>query len=280
VDLNEYREQSLANWGRVAPGWEEHREWLAGSTGVVNEWLADKADPQPGQTVLDVAGGTGDLGLLVAERIGGEGRVILTDFAPEMVDAARREGEARGVRSVEYRVLDAERMELDGDSVDAVVCRFGYMLMADPATALRETRRVLRNGGPLAFSVWTGPERNPWAAVPAGTVVERGHLPPPEPGTPGIFTMGNPTRIRELVAQAGFGEPEIEEIAFDFVYADFDHLWETITRLAGGIAVAIEALPDDEREATRAAIMEKLEPYRQDDGSYRAPASTWGVLTR
>ena len=99
--------------------------------------------------------------------------MISTDFAPEMVDVARRYGEARGLENVEYRVLDAERMDLDDDSVDGVVCRWGYMLMADPAAALKETRRVLRGGGPLAFAVWRTPDRNPWAAVPGMTLVQR-----------------------------------------------------------------------------------------------------------
>ena len=178
----------------------------------------EKADPQPGQTLLDIAAGTGDLGFAVAERVGEDGHVISTDFSPKMIEVARRNGERRGLTQVEYRVLDAEKMELDDDSVDGVVCRWGYMLMADPAAALKETRRVLRDGGPLAFAVWTGPDRNPWAAVPAKTVVQRGHMPPPEPGAPGIFAMGDPDRIGELVMQAGFGEPELEEIAFEFRY--------------------------------------------------------------
>ena len=84
-----------------------------------------------------------------------------------MVDAARRNGEARGLENVEYQVLDAERMGLDDDSFDGVLCRWGYMLMADPAAALEETRRVLRDGGTLAFAVWQTPDRNAWAAIPA-----------------------------------------------------------------------------------------------------------------
>jgi len=135
IDLDAYREQSRENWGQMAQGWEDRREWMMDITGRVNEWLAEKADPQPGQTILDIAAGTGDLGLRVAERVGDEGHVISTDFAPEMVDVARRQGEARGLTNVEYRVLDAESMDLDDDSVDGVVCRWGYMLMADPAAA-------------------------------------------------------------------------------------------------------------------------------------------------
>ena len=91
-----------------------------------------------------------------------------------MVEAARRNGEARGLGNVEYRVLDAERMDLDDDSVDGVLSPWGYMLMADPAAALSETRRVLRDGGTLAFAVWQTPDRNPWAAVPGMTLVQRG----------------------------------------------------------------------------------------------------------
>jgi ubiquinone/menaquinone biosynthesis C-methylase UbiE len=206
--------------------------------------------------------------------------VISSDFSPNMVDVARRNGEARGPTNLEYRVLDAEKMDLDDDSVDGVVCRWGYMLMADPAAALEETRRVLRDGGRLAFAVWTTPDRNPWAAIPSMTLVQRGHMPPPEPTAPGMFAMGDPGRIRELVTQAGFAEPEPEEIAFEFSYAGFDELWDTLIRIAGPLARVIKTLPDAEREATRTAIEENLEPYRNQDGSYTAPAVTWGVLTR
>jgi SAM-dependent methyltransferase len=280
IDRDAYREQSLETWGKMATGWEARREWLMGITRPANEWLAEKVNPQPGQTILEVAAGTGDLGFTVAERVGEDGRVISTDFAPEMVDVARRQSEARKLTNVEHRVLDAESMDLDDDSVDGVVCRWGYMLMADPGAALRETRRVLRGGGPLALAVWMTPDRNPWAAVPGMTMVQRGHMPPPEPGAPGIFGMGAPGRIRELVAEGGFGEPELEEIAFEFRYADSDDLWDALVRLAGPFARAALALPDDERQATRAAIMENMAPYRNEDGSYTAPAATWGVLAR
>jgi len=279
-DLDAYREQSLDTWGKMASGWEDRNEWMIGATGRVNEWIVERADPQPGQTVLEVAAGPGDLGFQVAGRVGDAGRVMSTDFAPGMVDVARRLGEARGLANVEYDVLNAERMDLEDHSVDAVVCRWGYMLMADPAAALSQTRRVLRGGGPLAFAVWAPPDRNPWAAVPGMTLVQRGHMPPPQPGAPGIFAMGDPDRVRELVTGAGFDEPELEEIAFDFRYADFDDLWDALVRLAGPLARAIDALPDDERQATRAAIMENMAPYRNEDGSYTAPAVSWGVLAR
>ena len=279
-DLDAYRRMSLETWAQMAPGWEARRDWMLQVTGLVNDWLVAKADPQPGQTVLDIAAGPGELGFQVAERVGDNGRVLSTDFAPEMVDVARRAGESRGLGNVEFRVLDAEHMDLADDSVDTALCRWGYMLMADPAAALKETRRVLRDGGRLAFAVWQTPDRNPWAAIPGITLVQRGHMPPPQPGMPGIFALGDAGRVRELVTGAGFGEPEIEEIAFEFAYADADDLWDSLVRLAGPLARAIIDLPEEEREATRAAIMEGVAQFRNEDGSYAAPAATWGVVAR
>jgi SAM-dependent methyltransferase len=280
IDLDAYRKQSRETWGQMATGWEDRRDWLMAITGPVNDWLADKADPQPGQTFLEIAAGTGDLGFRIAERVGEGGRVISTDFSPEMVDVARANGQALGLTNLEHRVMDAENMDLDDDSVDGVVCRFGYMLMADPGAALKETRRVLRTGGPLAFAVWSGADRNPWAALPGMTLVQLGHAPAPEPGMPGIFAMGDPDRIRELVGEAGFGEPAVEEITIDWRYVDSDDLWDTLTRITGVLAQTINALPEDDRQATRAAIMHNVAPFRDSAGSYTIPGSAWGVLVR
>jgi SAM-dependent methyltransferase len=275
MDLQTYREASLRIWDEMAPGWEDRREWILGVTGAINEWLAGQVDPQPGESILDVAAGTGDLGFIAAGRVGADGKVLCTDFSPEMLEAARRNGERRGLSNVEYRVLDAERMGLDDNSVDGVLCRWGYMLMADPAAALRETRRVLRDGGRLAFAVWQTPDRNPWAAIPGMTLVQRGHMPPPEPGAPGIFAMGVADRIVELVTGAGFDEPRLEELTFEWRYAA-DDLWDTLTRIAGPLAAVINALPDEEQRATRAAIEESLAQYRRD-GEFVVPAACWGV---
>lgn len=280
MDLDTYRQESRETWDRLASGWEDRREWLMDITGRVNDWLAQAVEPRPGQTVLELAAGTGDLGFAIAERVGPDGRVISSDFSPDMVEVARRQGKARGATNVDYRVVDAESMELDDDSVDAVVCRWGYMLMAAPAAALAETRRVLRAGGPVAFAVWAKPERNPWAAVPGMTLVQRGHMPPPEPGAPGMFSMGERERIRELVTEAGFGEPRLVEVPVLFRWPDFDDVWDSLVRLAGPLAQAIAALPPDEHEATRAAIEENTSSFRGDDGTYTAPGVTWGVLTR
>ncbi|HSJ18859.1 MAG TPA: methyltransferase domain-containing protein [Solirubrobacterales bacterium] len=264
VDLDEYRRSSHETWERIAANWDEERTFIHSATAPVNERMIERLDPQPGETVLDLAAGTGDTGFLAAAVIGDEGRLISTDFASAMVDAARGISAQLGLGNVEHRVLDAERMDLDDSSVDRVLCRFGYMLMADPAAALAETRRVLRDGGRLVFGVWTAPGENQWAFVPGLVLVERGHMPPPEPEAPGIFGMADPERIRALVTGAGFADPEIEQVDMAWPYADADEHWSLTRRLAGPLADAVDQLDEEERETVRADVRSRIEPLLAD----------------
>jgi SAM-dependent methyltransferase len=270
VDPDEFRAESLANWRASASGWEHRRAWLLENMGGLSDRLLELADLRPGRSVLELAAGTGDLGRMIAALVGPTGSVLSTDFSPEMVDAARRlAGESD---HVEYRVLDAERMDLPDRSFDAAVCRLGYMLMADPAAALSETRRVLREGGTVTFAVWAGPERNPWVAAPGAALVRRGHAPPPEPGAPGMFALADPDRVRALVVGAGFAEPELVEVPFDVRYADVDDLWDSLVRLSAARARVLVALDEGERQATRTALEQSVAPWVQADGAYVVPA--------
>ncbi len=259
MDLDRYREDSLDAWDRFSGNWDEEHDFLWEHTRPVSERLVERLDPRPGDTVLELAAGTGDTGFLVGERVGDQGRVISTDFAPGMVEVARRRGGELGLANVEFRVLDAERMDLDDSSVDGVVARFGYMLMADPGAALAETRRVLGERGRVSFAVWAGPDQNLWAAVPGIALMERGHLPAPEPGAPGIFALADPDRIRELVTGAGFGEPSIEQVPVDWGYGDSAEHWEKTLKLAAPIAEAVNGLAPEQRDEVRTAVAGRID---------------------
>jgi SAM-dependent methyltransferase len=273
----DYRTESFANWQRVAPSWERRREemWLA--TEPVSRNLVERLQLRPGQTVLELAAGPGQTGLLAADAVGPEGRLISTDFAPAMVDAARRLAQELGLANVEHRVMDAEVMDLGDASVDAVLCRWGFMLFADPGRAFAETRRVLRPGGRLAFAVWAAPDSNPWASVVGRAVVAHGAMPPPEPDAPGMFFLANPERIEAFVRAAGFDSVEIEDVPVVFSYDGFDDYWKTTLELGAGIANALAPLPDEDRQQIRAGVEGAAEPYRTA-GGYEFPGLCHNVL--
>jgi ubiquinone/menaquinone biosynthesis C-methylase UbiE len=145
---NAQRAQSLRNWEEAASGWARRSEEVREFAAPLTHWLIDAINPQPGERVLELAAGLGETGLLVAELVAPAGGVIVSDQAEAMLAGARERAAALGLSNVEFSVLNAEWIDLPVASVDAVVCRWGYMLMTDPSAALHETRRVLRPGCP------------------------------------------------------------------------------------------------------------------------------------
>src|SRR5919107_2170247 len=272
------RQRSKATWEAVAAGWYAQREEIWESSRPVSEWMIRRLDPQPGDTVLELAAGPGDTGLRAARLVGEAGRVIVTDFAPEMVGAARRRAEEMGVENAEFRTLDAERMDLETDSVDGVLCRWAYMLMIDPAAAFAQTRRVLRAGGRLAFSVWAARERNPALSLVGTVLVELGHVPPPDRGAPSAFAMDDVERIRELVVGAEFAEPEIEEVTFRLPFADRDAYWRYVTDTSASISPVLRSLPPEEQAKVREQVHEAARPFQSGEG-YDFPAVCLNAVT-
>jgi ubiquinone/menaquinone biosynthesis C-methylase UbiE len=264
---SEAHEKSRALWDEMAGGWDRTRDFMWGTTHQVAEWLVENVQPREGDTLLDLAGGPGENGFLAARRVGPSGKVIETDFAPEMVAAARRRAEELGLTNVETRVLDAQQMDIQDDEVDGIICRWGFMLMQDPDSALKECRRVLKTDRRLAFSVWAGPEKNVWVTVTGMTMKQMGFDPPGDPfGPGGMFSMSDSRRIHELLAGAGFKNIEMEEMPVAWRYESFDHAWSFMTELAGAIASAVKTLPASEVGKLRAALEENVQPYMTDKG--------------
>ena len=144
------------------------------------------------------------------------------------------------------------------------------MIVPDPALAFRETRRVLRPGGRLAFATWAPAKRNPWATIFGPVLVERGLMEPPQPGEPGQFALGEPARIEELVRAAGFEDVGIEEVGIEFRLPGWEEYRRLVTGLAASLRQALGELDDPTRTEVDEAARRRFEEYRRD-GEYVLP---------
>jgi ubiquinone/menaquinone biosynthesis C-methylase UbiE len=277
VERDDYRQASHATWEAMAPGWERWRAQLEDNAAPIREWMVARLAAKPGDTVLELSAGAGDTGFDVAAKLGNDGSLISSDFAAEMVEVARRRGDELGLENVDYRVIDAENIDLDDNSVDGVLCRWGYMLMADPAAALAETRRVLRPGGRLVLSVWGTPEQNPWGSVVGRFLVQNGHMPAPEPGAPGVFSMANEARTRGMLEDAGFQNVETAEIGVRFVFQDLGDYLSWAVNTAGALAIVLRGLSEEERAGLEAEVEAAFAPYAAD-GGYQVPGRTLNAV--
>jgi ubiquinone/menaquinone biosynthesis C-methylase UbiE len=277
VQQKDYRQASHETWEAVAPGWERWRAQLEEDAAPLRHWMVEALAPTEGDTILELSAGAGDTGFDVAPLLGSNGTLISSDFSPEMVEVARRRGTELGLDNVDYRVIDAEHIDLEDDSVDGVLCRWGYMLMADPAAALGETRRVLRPGGRLVLSVFSAPEQNPWASVVGRILVARGKMEPPAPGTPGVFSMASEQRTRELLADAGFEHVELSELPLRYFHHDVADYMRWATTTGGALALVLRTVSEEERQEVEREVEEAFAPFASERG-YEVPALTLNAV--
>jgi SAM-dependent methyltransferase len=171
-------------------------------------------------------------------------------------------------------------MDVADASFDGVICRWGFMLMPDPAAAFRECRRVLVPEGRLVFAVFTGPDENPFASIPARILVDAGHLARRASGwQPGILALADRTRVQALLDDAGFASTHIESVDMTWTFATAADYWAFLVDLTA-LGPLLRSLSDTDRDAVRSAIDRRLASFTSADG-ITLPSRCWcGVAIR
>jgi demethylmenaquinone methyltransferase/2-methoxy-6-polyprenyl-1,4-benzoquinol methylase len=131
------------------------------SFGIHRIWkrlAVEMANIQPGQKVLDLAGGTGDLVMLIAPKVGPQGRVVLSDINSAMIRTGRARLLDRGIGgNVEYIQADAEQLPFSDQSFDCITMAFGLRNVTRKQAALESMYRVLKPGGRVLILEFSRP---------------------------------------------------------------------------------------------------------------------------
>lgn len=247
IDAKALKEQHRVDWDRVAAHWRKYDERLRRNGAATTRRLLELAGIQPGQRVLDIASGTGEPGLPAAQIVGPSGFVLLTDQSPEMLAVARDKANAQSLRSVDFRVSDAEQLQLDPESFDAALCRGALMLMPDPVRCLRVVYESLKPGGRIAVLVVGRPEANPYFTIPYTVLRKYVSLPHHDPTAPGAFALSNPDRLRSVLARAGFRELHIEQVEDTSELESGREYWEYM-REYSMVGTLLAQIPADQHE--------------------------------
>lgn len=273
-------QEQIEAWRSVAAGWERRRPIFWEATRYLSQRLVELLDPVPGQTILELAAGPGDTGFLAAERLGPSGRLLSTDVALEMVEAARRRASELGVENADFRVLDAAAIDLPDAAVNGVLCRFGLMLVVDVERAFTEIARVLRPGGRAAIAVWGPPDANDWITAGGRAALALGLMERPDPDAPGPFRLHAEERLLALATAAGLVVESLEDVPVHWRATSLDEWWETTRDTSRMLSLLLQRLDEAQATALETESRARLAGYVSADGSLAVPGLARALLLR
>lgn len=240
---DEIRDAQRLAWAGLSSGWERWDTIIMDQMRPVTAAMIERLGVADAHDHLDVASGTGEPGLTVA-NLARSCRVVLTDLAPEMLAVASRRAAALGVTNIETVVCSADDLPFDDATFDTVTVRFGLMFFPDLAAATAEIARVLRPGGRVCASVWVDPEENPWTSVAMDAIAAEVPLPPSNPDRPSMFRCAAPGCVRDLYTAAGLSDVDEWDVGVELVTESPEQYWSMISEHMS-LAVTALAKVDD-----------------------------------
>jgi ubiquinone/menaquinone biosynthesis C-methylase UbiE len=254
------------SWNSVAPQWND---W----TPVVDAWFGPATASmqaalhlRPGDSVLELAAGSGGFTRYLAEAVGPAGHVVATDSGAEMVRLAAENARRAGWTQVEARVMDGETPNVPNEAFDAVGCRQGFMFFTEPARALERLRGALRPQGRLVVSVFSTPDRNPVVAMPMEVLARytaRPGEPRPARGGPGPFSLGEPGQLEQMFRAAGFAEVKVERVPCPLRMRSAPEFVRFFREIILG---KLNELPPADRDRAVAELTERAAPFVDPNG--------------
>jgi SAM-dependent methyltransferase len=266
---DEIRDGQRVSWAGLSAGWEKWDSVIMDQLGPVGTAMIERLGVADDRQYLDIASGTGEPGLRIAQSTP-NGRVVLTDLVPEMLEIAMRRANAQGITNVETQVCSADDLPFDDATFDGVSVRFGYMFFPAMATATAEFVRVLEPGGRLCASVWIDPDANPWTSIAMQAIATETELPAADPDRPNMYRCAAPRYVSDLFEGAGLRDVAEWDVGVELVTSSAEEYWAMISEHVSLAVAALQKVDEKAQERIRAHAIANVRPFVKD-GAVRVP---------
>jgi ubiquinone/menaquinone biosynthesis C-methylase UbiE len=263
--MKQEKNEVISQWSESAPYWEKHREIIRGMFVPITQALVEDAKITSGQFVLDVATGPGEPALSIAGLVGPEGKVLGVDPVPEMVEAARREANRRGLQNANFEVAFAGKLPFPANTFEAVVSRFGVMFFPSPVDSVREMLRVIKPGGRISMAVWHFAERNPFHYVLSQVMERYVDSPPPAPDSLEPFRFAAPGKLLAILSEAGAVATSERLLRFDVrAPISVEDYWAIRSEMSDKLRAKLAMLSKEQLAELKREVLEALAAYYAD----------------
>jgi ubiquinone/menaquinone biosynthesis C-methylase UbiE len=262
MDSNEARVQ----WENAAPGWAKWEAIFSQSVESATEALLDAAGIETGSRVLDLACGAGNQTLAAAKRAGTTGRVVANDISQKMLDYLAKNAAAAGLSNIDPLPGSVQELDIEPAGFDAVISRFGVMLIPEPGRVLSKVFAALKSGGNASVMVFSVPQANPFFIVPMQILLKHAGKSPPPPGAPGLFALAAPGLLEKLFSDAGFENPQVRSLDIVFRLPSADQTLMMIQEAFGAYRAVISDCTEETKAAAWAEVREYLGSIESGSG--------------
>lgn len=256
-------------WNETAVAWHRWYKVLDHGSRACTDRMLHLAQLEAGHQVLDIATGTGEPAISAARRVAPGGRVVAIDASERMLDFARLRAAERQVNNIVFRCADAGNLADDAKPIfDAVLSRFGLMLLPDIPTTLQRLRGVLRPGGRFVAAVWDVPQRVPMISLSARVARRFADFPNPGPTDPGAFRLSNRDEFKQLLEDAGFQDVQLEGVDVISEVAEAGDYARCQLDISSTLRALMSERPELESEVVR-ALERAARHFVDEDGRVR-----------
>ena len=240
-------------------------KWKAKSAtlgGAVTDAFVEYSRPSLGMSVIDLAAGTGEPGISLAERVGANGAVTAVDQSADLLEIAADRARSKKLENFTVHQADAHHLPFPNQSFDLATCRFGVMFFTDVTRALEELRRVLKPGARACFAAW-GPLEQPYWQTTVKIVHRHAGGPMLPPGGADPFRFSAPDSLSSVLRGAGFNG--VGELSQDLPWTwpgDAEEVFDYACAVAAPFRPMLERLPEEQWPAIRVEAKAAIERYR------------------
>jgi ubiquinone/menaquinone biosynthesis C-methylase UbiE len=216
--------------------------------------------------VLDLASGTGEPAISLAEAVGPEGSVSALDINPELLEIAQGRARQRNLTNISFHPGDAHQLPFADSTFDLVTCRFGVMFFHDVAQALGECHRVLRCGGRACFLAWGRFEQPYWAST-MGVVLRHVGEPLFPEGGADPFRFARQGSLAEALSQAGFSSVSEEARRVPWPWpGSAEEVWQYAQAVSAPFRWLLDRVPADRWNTINAEVVAAVGQFRKSNG--------------